>query len=548
MHSLIIHILGINQRVLKYGGEYPFSCLHLLHQLGNHHEMLKRITIVFFLDILAQVFALLFAIVLKPASLAYYVSTYFLPLLSLLLLWQLAAAIFGKYGIGRHKTILGAISIVFLSNLVAVVAFIAVKNIFPIISFSRFVIFSSSGMLTIAEFILFGLAELVYHKEELPGIDVDLQEEFVASMSTAFKEPKINLTELTKHRRTGKIVKEIEEEAGSNAYDFIAKFVEVKEGATSILSTTTVFNVELLPGKKYGAIVNLKRINDIRYINKFIEAINAKLCHAGIFIGCVETQELRKKRILHKFPWGISHVYYLFDFVLKRIFPKFPVTKQIYFFLTRGQNRVISKAETLGRLYSCGFVVLGEDEFDGRFWFAAAKEKKPAFDLTPTYGPLIRLKRIGKGGKSIKVYKMRTMHPYAEYLQEYIYQKNKLDVGGKFKDDFRVTTLGRFMRKFWLDELPMLLNFLRGDLKIVGVRPLSSHYYSLYSAELQEKRIQTKPGLIPPFYADLPNSLEEIMASEEKYLDAHKKAPFRTDLRYFFKALYNIIIKRSRSK
>lgn len=510
--------------------------------------MLKRITIVLFLDILAQVFSLLFAIVLKPASLAYYVSTYFLQLLSLMLLWHFSAVIFGKYSIGKHKTIFRAISVVLISNIIAVAFFIALKNIFPAVSFSRFVIFTSTGLLTLAEFFLFGLAELVYHKEELPGIDVDLQEEFVASLSTAIKEPKISLTELTKHRRTGKIVKEIEDEAGSKAYNFIAKYVDVKEGTTSILSTTTVFNVELLPGKKYGGIVNLKRINDIRWINKFIEAVNAKLCHDGIFIGCVETQELRKKRILHKFPWGISHVYYLFDFVLKRIFPKFPITKQIYFFLTRGQNRVISKAETLGRLYSCGFIVLGEDEFDGRFWFAAAKDKKPAFDLNPTYGPLIRLKRIGKDGKVIKVYKMRTMHPYAEYLQEYIYQKNKLDEGGKFKDDFRVTTVGRFMRKFWIDELPMILNLLRGDLKIVGVRPLSSHYFNLYSPELQTKRTKCKPGLVPPFYADLPSTLEEIMASEEKYLDAYQKAPFKTDVRYFFIAFYNIVFKRSLSK
>jgi len=509
--------------------------------------MLKRITIVFFLDILAQVLSLLIAIIMKPSSLGYYISTYFLPLLSLLLLWQISAIICGKYSIGKHKTIFGAISIVLLSNVVAVAAFIAIKNIFPTISFSRFVIFSSSGILSLAEFILFGLAELVYHKEELPGIDVDLQEEFVASLSTPFTAPKINLTDLTKNRRTGKIVKEIEEEAGIKAYDFISNYLNVKEGTTAVLSTTTIFNVEILPGKKYAGIVNLKRINDIRYINKFIETINSKLCNDGVFIGCVETQELRKTRILHKFPWGISHLYYLFDYILKRIFPKFPITKQIYFFLTRGQNRVISKAETLGRLYSCGFYILGEDEFDGQFWFSVAKEKKPAFDLNPTYGPLIRLKRIGKGGKPIKVYKMRTMHPYAEYLQEYIYHKNKLDVGGKFKDDFRVTTLGRFMRKFWIDELPMLLNLLRGDLKMVGVRPLSSHYYSLYTQELQEKRIQTKPGLIPPFYVDLPKTLEEIMASEDRYLNSYQKAPFKTDVRYFVIAIYNIVFKRSLS-
>lgn len=267
-----------------------------------------------------------------------------------------------------------------------------------------------------------------------------------------------------------------------------------------------------------------------------------------MFVGCVETQELRKKRILKKFIWGVSHIYFFFDFILKRLFPKFPYTKQIYFFLTRGQNRVISKAETLGRLYSCGFYVIGETEVDGYYWFAVAKNNKPAFDLNPTYGPLIRLKRVGKGGKMIKVYKMRTMHPYAEYLQEYIYETNKLDDGGKFRDDFRVSTIGRFMRKYWIDELPMIINLLRGDLKIVGVRPLSKHYFGLYTKELQEKRIKTKPGLVPPFYADMPNSLEEIMESENKYLDAYLKSPLKTDIRYFYKAFINIVFKRASSK
>jgi len=139
------------------------------------------------------------------------------------------------------------------------------------------------------------------------------------------------------------------------------------------------------------------------------------------------------------------------------------------------------------------------------------------------------------------------MHPYAEYLQSYIFEKHNLQDGGKFKDDFRVTTLGRFMRKFWIDELPMFVNVLRGDLKIVGVRPLSKHYFNLYTKELQEKRIKFKPGLIPPFYVDNPKTLEEIMASEMKYLEAYEKHPLLTDMKYFFKAFYNIVFKRYRS-
>jgi lipopolysaccharide/colanic/teichoic acid biosynthesis glycosyltransferase len=139
------------------------------------------------------------------------------------------------------------------------------------------------------------------------------------------------------------------------------------------------------------------------------------------------------------------------------------------------------------------------------------------------------------------------MHPYAEYLQEYVYQKHDLQDGGKFKDDFRISTVGRIMRRLWIDELPSLINLFKGDLKIVGVRPLSRHYFSLYSKELQEKRTRYRPGLVPPFYVDNPKTLDEIMASENKYLDAYAKHPLWTDIKYLFVAAYNIIFKRYRS-
>jgi lipopolysaccharide/colanic/teichoic acid biosynthesis glycosyltransferase len=94
----------------------------------------------------------------------------------------------------------------------------------------------------------------------------------------------------------------------------------------------------------------------------------------------------------------------------------------------------------------------------------------------------------------------------------------------------------------------MILNLIKGDLKLVGVRPLSKHYFSLYPHEMQKKRTKFKPGLIPPFYVDLPKTFEEIVASESKYLDEYEKAPFTTDLKYFRKALWNILVKRIRSE
>ncbi len=94
----------------------------------------------------------------------------------------------------------------------------------------------------------------------------------------------------------------------------------------------------------------------------------------------------------------------------------------------------------------------------------------------------------------------------------------------------------------------MIVNVLKGDLKIVGVRPLSRHYLSLYTPELQNLRKKFKPGLIPPYYVDLPETMEEIMDSEMRYLKAYEKHPFLTDVKYFFLVGYTILFKKARSK
>jgi len=318
---------------------------------------------------------------------------------------------------------------------------------------------------------------------------------------------------------------------------------------TLVVSTTTTFNIETQPSNKFKGVVNLKRINDIRFLNQFFKAVNSKLHKEGTFVGCVETKNLRKKRIFKKYPFLLNYLFYYFlDFPVKRVLPKFKMTQGLYHFLTKGQNRVITRAETLGRLIRCGFEVINEEYIDSLYYFAVKKTKEPVYDHNSTYGLFVRLKRIGKNGKPIKVTKLRTMHPYAEYLQDYMYNMHDLKEGGKFNHDFRVSTQGRIMRRLFIDELPMLYNWIKRDMKLVGVRPISEQYFKLYNKELRKKRIQYKPGLIPPFYADLPKTLEEIQESEMRYLKTYEKHPFSADWRYFWRALYNIIFKKARSQ
>ena len=201
----------------------------------------------------------------------------------------------------------------------------------------------------------------------------------------------------------------------------------------------------------------------------------------------------------------------------------------------------------IGRLISSGFEVFEIIEYNNLLYIISKKVKDPNFDMSVSYGLFFKMKRIGYKGKIIKVYKLRTMHPYSEYCQELIINNNKLANSGKISNDYRITYWGRIFRKYWIDELPMIINLFKGDLNLVGVRPLSENYFSKYPKDLQELRIKVKPGLIPPYYVDLPSNFKEILNSERKYLESKLINPFKTDIIYFLKAFINIVFKGARS-
>ncbi len=336
------------------------------------------------------------------------------------------------------------------------------------------------------------------------------------------------------------------EEIKAEALDHLKKYITLGPSCM-IISSNSRLNVLSYPSDNIQTILNLQRVNNHRYVNKFFEAVNEKLPMGGFYAGLADTRELRKKRFLKRFTPFLGYLLYIFDFIFNRVIPKIPVVRKIYFSITKGRNRIMSRAEVLGRLYSCGFKVVNEKYIGDLLYFVVRKNGQPVFDNMPTYGPLVRLRRIGKNQKTIGVYKMRTMHPYSEYIQEYIYNNNHVQKGGKIANDYRVTSWGRIMRKLWIDELPMFINLVKGDLKLFGVRPLSMHMFSTYPEHLQKLRTRYKPGLVPPFYADLPTTEEEIYHSEEKYLRAYRRSPFKTDFVYFFKAFYNIVFKKARS-
>jgi len=314
-----------------------------------------------------------------------------------------------------------------------------------------------------------------------------------------------------------------------------------------VFRSRDLYNLEILPDNQLEFIMNLHPLNDIRRINAYLIEVNKKLKQGGVFVCCFLSNDQRYNLFIKTYPYFIALFFYFLDFLFHRVLPKLPVIQKIYFSITKGNNRALALSEGLGRLAYCGFNFIDVFSNDNLTYCIVYKQREPANDENPSYGILIKLRRIGKDGKEFFVYKLRTMHPYSEYIQSLVYDLFKLEKGGKLKNDFRVTLWGKFLRKLWIDELPMLYNFIKGDLKLFGVRPLSKHYFNLYPDELKNLRIKTKPGLVPPFYYDLPKTFDEIVASEKKYLESYFKSPLKTDIKYFSKAFVNIVFKNARS-
>jgi lipopolysaccharide/colanic/teichoic acid biosynthesis glycosyltransferase len=337
-------------------------------------------------------------------------------------------------------------------------------------------------------------------------------------------------------------------ESDPQVFKYISEHFDLKRYFNHIVFTTNSKSyVENVNFDNVRAIINFKKINHIRYINEHLRSVNKLLPDAGIYIGRLETYWERKLRIYRFAGRTMGRIIWLMDFMINRVLPRLRYISRIYFYLTKGAHHTVSKSEMLGRLVYCGFSVIDYKIINGLFYFVVMKISEPSTDISPSFYPIIKLNRIGKNGKMIGVYKLRTMHPYSEYLQNYILKLNGYNSLGKPKDDFRITRWGRILRKLWIDELPQVINILKGEMKLVGVRPLSLVRFNQFPEDLQQERIKSKPGCFPPYVAlCMPDDMQNIEA-ERIYLRDKKRNPYITDMIYLFKALYNILTNKIRS-
>ena len=142
-------------------------------------------------------------------------------------------------------------------------------------------------------------------------------------------------------------------------------------------------------------------------------------------------------------------------------------------------------------------------------------------------GVFYKQKRIGKNGKAFMLYKFRSMRTGAD-------RKGLITVG---LNDDRTTKVGRFIRKYKLDELPQLINILKNEMSVVGPRPEVEKYVQLYTAE-QRKVLSVKPGLTDLAslaYINENEILGRAKDPEKTYVEQIMPAKLRLNLEYIEK-------------
>jgi lipopolysaccharide/colanic/teichoic acid biosynthesis glycosyltransferase len=304
---------------------------------------------------------------------------------------------------------------------------------------------------------------------------------------------------------------------------------------------------DTLSSIQINTLIDDSFLQDCRHINIHLKNINKELENSEItyFLGLVETlDDWKKKKTILKKPI-IGKIARLFFFVFYRILPKL----KWYQFLTFNKSkRLLSKAEVLGRFVYNGFEICDFFPIKSNYHVYILKRKGEPMKQSTSEGVLLKINRIGKNGKIFKVYKLRTMHPYSEYLHEYMINTHGFNEKGKIKNDFRAAKWAKVFRKYWLDEIPQLLNVLKFEMKLVGIRPVSESYYNSLPKEIKEKRIQHKPGCIPPYVAhDFGTTKESVLKAELVYMEEKRKNPYTTDLKYFIVSIFKIVFKGKRS-
>lgn len=155
-------------------------------------------------------------------------------------------------------------------------------------------------------------------------------------------------------------------------------------------------------------------------------------------------------------------------------------------------------------------------------------------------------KRIGKDGEIIYLYKFRSMYTDSKERLEMLLKnpdiRKEWEENFKLKDDPRITKIGKFLRKTSLDELPQLLNILKGEMSIIGPRPVIDEELEKYRQN-KSKFLSVTPGLTGYWACNgrSATTYEDRIAMELYYID---NISARIDIKIFFKTILSVLNRK----
>lgn len=158
--------------------------------------------------------------------------------------------------------------------------------------------------------------------------------------------------------------------------------------------------------------------------------------------------------------------------------------------------------------------------------------------------------RLGRGGRRIRIYKFRSMVPDAECIARTLTPEQMAQYDAEFKidNDPRATRLGAFLRRTSLDELPQLWNIVRGDMSLVGPRPIVPEEVRCYTSEELEIFHSVPPGLTGYWQTcATPNDTYTTGRRQQMELHYALHADFATDLKLIL-GTFRAVIRKARNE
>lgn len=152
--------------------------------------------------------------------------------------------------------------------------------------------------------------------------------------------------------------------------------------------------------------------------------------------------------------------------------------------------------------------------------------------------------RIGTNGKEFKIYKFRSMYPDAEDRLKELKHLNEIHGHMfKMKEDPRITKIGKFIRAYSIDELPQLLNVLKGDMSLIGPRPCLLSEFEAYT-DFDKLRLAVRPGITGLWQVSGRNALSfnQMVLLDLKYI---KNLSFLNDVKIFHKTIFVVLRKEN---